>query len=202
MNTSSPLASKYQPHQELFVRKTIAAIGLVALFAGPAYLLVVLQHSAQSRMLKPGDSIPVVALRGVDPGIALLSGISGRRAAILFFRVDCPHCEHEIPIFNEAEKLFAAEIQFVAIALSDSQKAQTFVGTNHVEAMVLIDDKGLVGRLFGISEVPVLFFVNEDQKIEWAGVGEQSRTGLLHRLSTLVLKQPLKAGDNTQSTQK
>lgn len=202
MNTSSPLASKYQPHQEPFGRKTFAAIGLVALLAGPAYLLVVLQHSAHSRMLKAGDSIPAVALRGVDPGIALLSGISGRRAAILFFRVDCPHCEYEIPIFNEAEKLFAAEIQFVAIALSDSQKAQTFVGTNHVEAMVLIDDKGFVGRLFGISELPVLFLVNEDQKIEWAGVGEQSRTGVLHQLSAFTLSQPLKTGDNAKSTKK
>ena len=201
MNTSSPQAPKDQPHLEPFSRKTIAAIGLVALLAAPAYLLVVLQQSAHSRTLKSGDPIPVTALESADPAIALLSGLSGKRTAILFFRVDCPHCQREVPIFNEAKKLFAEEVQFVAIALSDSQKAQTFVRSNNVESMVLIDDKGIVGRLFGVSEVPALFLVDEHQRIAWVGTGEQSRTEVLRRLSILTFKEPLKTGDNAENAQ-
>jgi peroxiredoxin len=202
MDTSSSPASIDQSYQESFIRKIVAAVGLVALLAVPTFLLVVLQRSAHSRMLRPGDSIPVVALRGVDPGVALLSDISGKRAAILFFSVDCPHCQREVPKFDEARKRFAVEFEFIAIARSDSQKTQAFVRSNNVHARVLIDEKGLVGRLFGISEVPALYLVNQDQNIEWVGVGEQPRTELFRRLSVLAARRSLTVSNNVENAQR
>jgi peroxiredoxin len=202
MDASSPAAPTDQSYQEAPIRKTIATIGLMALLAVPVFLFVVLQRSANLRTLRAGDSIPVASLGGVDPGDALLAGISGKRATILFFSVDCPHCQREISIFNEAGKRFASEVEFVAIALNDRQKTQTFVRTNDVGARVLIDEKGVVGRLFGVSELPALFLVNQDQKIEWVGVGEQPRTELLRRLSVLAGKGPSTVAQGAENTRK
>ena len=180
----------------------MATIGLMALLTIPVFLLVVLQRSVKSRTLGSGDSIPVVALGAVEPGDALLAGITGRRAAILFFNADCPHCQREIPIFNEVARRFVSDVEFAAIALGDRKKTQTFIQTTDVGARVLIDEKGTVGRLFGVSEVPALFLVENDQKIAWVGVGEQPRGELLRRLSILVSRSALRASQGAVNTQR
>ncbi|MCX6145355.1 MAG: TlpA disulfide reductase family protein [Ignavibacteriales bacterium] len=202
MDASSPAAPTDQSYRESLIRKTLATVGLVALLAVPAFFLVVLQRSTNLRMLRAGDSIPTAGLNGVDPGGALLAGISEKRAAILFFSVDCPHCQNEIPIFNEAERRFGSDVGFVAIALNDKQKAESFVRTHDVRTKVHVDEKGIVGKLFGVSEVPAIFLVNENQRIEWVGVGEQPRTELFRRLSALVAKGPLTAAENTEKIRK
>jgi thiol-disulfide isomerase/thioredoxin len=186
MNAPSPAAQTDQPHRNFPIQKTMATFGLMALLTIPVFLLVVLQRSAKSKMLGAGDLIPVVAMGSIEPGDALLASITGRRAAILFFTADCPHCQREIPIVNEIAKQFASEIEFAAIALGDRKKTKAFVQTNSIGGRVLVDEKGVVGRLFGVSEVPALFFVDRDQRIAWVGVGEQSRGELLRRLSILT----------------
>jgi peroxiredoxin len=188
MDASSPATPTDHLTQEPLIRKALATIGLMALLAVPAFFLVVLQRSTNALTLRTGDSIPTVGLGGVDPGRALLAGIREKRTAILFFSVDCPHCQNELPVFNEAERRFGLEMKFFAIALNDKQKVESFVRTHDVRTKVLVDEKGVVGKLFGVSEVPALFLVTENQKIEWVGTGEQPRTELFRRLSALVAK--------------
>jgi peroxiredoxin len=202
MNASSPAESTDRlPHESAF-RKITAIFSLVALLAVPALLLVVLQRSEHSRLLRAGESIPAAALSGVEPGEALRADINKKRTAILFFSADCPHCQWEMPIFNEAMKRFGSEVEFIAIALSDPQKTQAFVQANDIRVRVLIDNKGVVGRIFGISELPALFLVNQEQEIEWVGVGEQPRMELFRRLSMLAAKGPSTLAQGTQENRK
>jgi peroxiredoxin len=195
MEASSPVVSTNRSSPETLFHKTMAILGLVGLLAIPALLLVVLQRSEYSRLLRTGESIPVDALSGFDPGDALRSAIDGKRAAILFFSADCPHCRWEIPIFNEAMKRFGAEVEFVAIALNDPQKTQAFVEANDIRVRVLIDEKGVVGKIFGVSELPALFLINQGQRIEWVGEGEQPKMELFRQLSKLAI------GDRWTTTQ-
>jgi peroxiredoxin len=202
MDASSPAAPADQSRKESFFRKTLATMGLVALLAVPAFFLVVLQRSTNPRMLRAGDSIPTAGLDGVDAGGGVLAGITGKRAAILFFRVDCPHCQNEIPIFNEAERRFGSDVNFIAIALNDRQKTESFVRTHDVRTKVHIDEKGVVGKLFVVSEVPALFLVNEDQRIEWIGVGEQPKVEFFRRLSALVARRMAVASEGAEQIRK
>jgi peroxiredoxin len=188
MDASSPAESINRPPHEFAFRKTTGIFGLVALLALPVFLLVVLQRSQHPRRLHAGELIPVAALSDADPGAALRADINGKRAAILFFSADCPHCQWEMPIFNEAMKRFGSEVEFVAIALNDPQKTQAFVHANDIRVKVLIDHNGAVAKTFGISELPTLFLVNREQEIEWVGEGEQPRIELFRRLSMLAAK--------------
>jgi peroxiredoxin len=186
MNTSSQAAPTDRLYRKPLIRKTLATVGLVATLAVPASLIVMLQRSTGLRTLRVGESIPTTGLDGIDPGVGLPADISGKRSAVLFFSVNCPHCQNEIPIFNEAERRFGSDVDFVAIALNDKQQVESFVRTHDVRTKVHLDEKGSIGKLFGVSEVPALFLVNQDRRIEWVGVGEQPRTELFHRLSALV----------------
>jgi peroxiredoxin len=190
MDASSPAESTNRlPHESAF-RKTTAIFGLVALLAVPVFLLIALQRSEHPRLLRVGERIPVAALSDGGPGEALRTVIDEKRAAILFFSADCPHCQWEMPIFNEAMKRFGSEVEFVAIALNDPQKTQAFVRANDIRVKVLIDHNGVVAKIFGISELPALFLVNREQEIEWVGEGEQPRMELFRRLSMLAAKGP------------
>jgi peroxiredoxin len=177
-------------------------MGLLALLVVPVALLVVLQRSTNSRMLRAGDSIPTAGLEGSGPEGALLAGVSEKRCAIFFFSVDCPHCQNEIPIFNDAERRFGSDVNFVAITLSEKQKAESFVRTHDVRTKVFIDEKRIVGKLFGVSEVPAFFLLNQDRRIEWVGVGEQSRTEIFRRLSALAAKGPTATIENAEESRR
>ena len=177
-------------------------MGLVALLAVPAFFLVLLQRSTNSRMLRAGDSIPTAGLDGIDPGGAMFKGISEKRSAILFFSVECPHCQNEIPIFNEAERRFGSDVNFIAIALNDKQKTESFVRTHDIRTKFHVDEKGIVGKLFGVSEIPAIFLVNQRRRIEWVGVGEQPRTELFRRLSALVADRLTATAENAEEIQK
>lgn len=183
---ASSAAQPSEPRHKRVIRKTLAALGVALLLAAPAFFLVLLQRSTNSQLLRVGDSIPAAALGGLDSGGAFVSGFSGKRTAILFFSVDCPRCQNEIPVFNEAERRFGSKVEFVAISLSAKKQTEAFVKAYDVRTIVLIDEKGIMGKRFGISELPAMFLVNQDQKVAWVGVGEHSRTALFRQLSALT----------------
>jgi peroxiredoxin len=198
MDTSSSTAPQNQPIKDSLIRKTLASAGLLLLLAVPVFLLVALQRSANSQMLHAGNKAPISTLGEIDSRGALPASVEGERAAILFFRVDCPHCQNEIPVFNEAERRFGSKVDFIAVALNEKQKSESFIRTHDVRTKILIDEKGIVGKQFGVSEVPALFLVNQDQIIEWVGIGEQSRAEIFRRLGALVARDAPTAAKNSR----
>lgn len=174
------------PLQSSAFRKTVSAVGFIALLGAPVVLLIVLQRSAKTQMLRPGTIMPIDALAATDPGRTLVACTGGKNALIFFFSVDCPHCQRQIPILKETWKVFGSQVEFIAVALSDWQRSAAFLRTNEIGARALIDENGVVGRLFGVSELPTIFFVDRDQKIVWAADGEQSKGEILRRLKALA----------------
>ena len=187
MNTPPLATPRDHPLQSSVLRKTVSAVGLIALLGAPVVLLIVLQRSAKTQMLRSGTIMPITALAATDPGRTLIACTGGRKAAIFFFSVDCPHCQRQIPILKETWKVFASQVEFIVVALSDWQRSEAFLRTNEIGAKVLIDENGVVGRLFGVSELPTIFLVDRDQKIVWAADGEQSRGEILRRLKALAV---------------
>lgn len=198
MDASSAATPPNENNQNRVILKMLATLGITVLLAVPVFFLVALQRSTNSRMLRVGDPVPAVALVGVDPGGAFIAGVSGKRTAVLFFSVDCPRCQNAIPVFNEAERRFGSEVDFVAVALNARNSVEPFVKTHIVRTRILIDERGTVAKHFGISEVPTLFLVNPAGIITWVEVGELSRTALLRQLSVLADED---VSGNTNSTQ-
>jgi hypothetical protein len=77
-------------------------------------------------------------------------------------------------------------VEFVAVAFNDRQKATMFARTSTIPTKMIVDEKGVVGRIFGVSELPMFFLISHDQRIEWIGVGEQPKAELMRRLSELT----------------
>jgi|WetSurMetagenome_2_1015567.scaffolds.fasta_scaffold467863_2 peroxiredoxin len=188
MDTISPAPSTCQSTKSRERRKAIATIAFVAMLAGPALLLIALQRSNPSRSLRPGDLIPVAKLSENNQGRSLLAGIEGKIAAISFFSIDCPHCQREIPLFNEAWRRFGDQVEFFAVAFSDELKVGGFSRAHDIRLPVIVDPQAVTGKAFGVSELPTLFLINQDRTIEWIGTGERSKGEIFRRLSALIEK--------------
>jgi peroxiredoxin len=188
MDTISPALSTVQSTKPQRHRKAVATIAFVAMLAGPALLLIVLQRSSLSRSLRPGDLIPEAKLSENNQGRALLTGVEGKSAAIFFFSIDCPHCQREIPLFNEACRRFGDQVEFLAVAFSDEQRVGGFSRAHDIRVPVVVDPRAVTGKAFGVSELPTLFLINQDKTIEWIGTGERSKGEVFRRLSALVEK--------------
>lgn len=191
MAASPPAPPSNQTSQKTHLQKSLASFGLMALLAIPVILLVAIKRSSGVHTLMSGQSIPTLVLSDVNSGDWSLMAMRGKRAAILFFSVDCPHCQREMVIFNEAQKSLWTDVEFVAISMSDRLKTRTFVQATKTLARVLVDEKGEASRLFGISELPTLFLVDRDQEVRRVIAGEQTRGAMLHRLFEFGGKNPV-----------
>lgn len=163
-------------------RTLAAAVGLIGLVSLPVALLVLFQRAASTRTLRPGERVPILSLKDVSSKEASLVDFAGQRIAVLFFSVDCPHCQKEIAYFNQMQKMFANDIVFLAVSLSDPRKTVGFMGSNRLTTRTLLDENGEARRAFGIEEVPALFLVNKDQTIKHREFGERSPEALMRLL--------------------
>ena len=103
-----------------------------------------------------------------------LPDFTGKRLALLFFKVDCPHCQREFSSVNRLSIAFKSDIVFAAISLSSPQKTKALLDVNTSRVLVLVDEKAEARNALGVLEVPALYLVNADQTIEYRGIGEQS----------------------------
>lgn len=168
------------------IRRLAAAVGLVTLVLIPVVLLVLLQRAANTHMLRKGDAVPRLKLMSLESNEVSLEGFGGKRLALLFFSVDCPHCQKEISNFERLQKLFAEKITFLSVSLNERGRTEGYVKSHGLTVETLLDEKGEARRAFGIDEIPVLFLVDGDLNVEHREIGEgtlASRVKLLTAFS-------------------
>lgn len=180
----SPPTTIDSPHP--IMKRLGAAIGLVALIIIPVGLLVLLQRAANTHTLRKGDAVPRLKLISLESNEVSFEGFGGKRLALLFFSVDCPHCQKEILNFERLQKLFAEKITFLGVSLSERKKTEGYLRSHGLTVETLLDEKGEAGRAFGIDEIPALFLVGEGLNVEHREIGEgtlASRVKLLTAFS-------------------
>ena len=166
-------------------RRGLAGAGLIVLLAVPVLALIMLQRSAGRHVLGAGEPLPALGLRDMEGKEVLLSDLARQPAVIFFFSVDCPHCQRQMPIVVKASQTFGRYFRFLAISVSGQQKTYGLVKAGGTVPIVLVDEKEVAAKAFGVSELPVLFIVGGDQRIRRVLIGEYSRTVLENLLTKL-----------------
>jgi peroxiredoxin len=186
VDTSLATASAVKQTSQRKTTRIVAAFALLALLCIPEFLVIFVQRSANQATLHRGDTIPPLMLRDLNSHKFSLPDFTGKRLALLFFKVDCPHCQRELLTVNRLSTAFKDDIVFAAISLSDAQKTKDLVDINKSGMLILVDEKAEARNAFGVLEVPALFLVNGDQAIEYRGVGEQSPQKLRKLFATFA----------------
>jgi len=124
--------------------------------------------------LSAGAKAPAFALESADGKKASLTDALKKGPVVAaFFKVSCPTCQFTAPFLERLHESYAGE-KFTLWGISQDDAADTreFCQEFEVEFPALIDERGYpVSNQYGITNVPTVFLIAPDGKIQESCVG-------------------------------
>jgi peroxiredoxin len=124
--------------------------------------------------LTPGKMAPPISLKTLTGETATLQAALKKGPVVAaFFKVSCPTCQFSAPFLERLHEAYGGE-KFTLWGISQDDAADTreFCQELDVEFPILIEAPGYaVSNRYGITNVPSIFLISPDGKIEETSVG-------------------------------
>jgi peroxiredoxin len=135
----------------------------------------------------PDFSLPAVSLSTVDSGRAdsklslkddgkfsLQNALQQGPVLVAFFKVSCPTCQYTFAYLERIHRAYGGnKITIIGISQNDPRDTTAFLKEYGVTFRTLLDDPNgyAVSKAYGLTNVPTLFLIGQDGKIEISSVG-------------------------------
>jgi peroxiredoxin len=130
----------------------------------------------------PDFSLPAVVYGKADGGVdgkeggnfSLQSALKQGPVLAAFFKVSCPVCQYTFPFLERIHQAYGdKKITIVGISQNDRRETSAFLKEYGVTFPTLLDDPNgyAVSNAYGLTNVPTLFLIGQDGKIEISSVG-------------------------------
>jgi len=142
-----------------------------------------------------GFLAPDFVLKTIDGQSIRLSSYRGKVTLINIWASWCPPCRAEMPAIEHVFQAYQ-EKGLVVFAINSTVQdtlanARTFVTENNLSFPILLDDTGLVTRLYRVQSLPTTIFVGSDGIIRDVIVGGPMAEALLFsRIDKLLQEAP------------
>jgi len=125
--------------------------------------------------LATGKKAPDFELKTLDGKPFSLGDELARGPVVLvFFKVSCPTCQYALPFYERLYKAYGNKnVTLVGISQNDAKDTTAFGKEFGVTFPVLLDDTRIypVSNAYGLTNVPTVFWVEQDGEIEVSSVG-------------------------------
>ena len=124
--------------------------------------------------LPAGAKAPAFALQSTDgKTLSLADALKKGPVVAAFFKVSCPTCQFTAPFLERLHETYGGEkFTLWGISQDDAQDTREFFQEFDVEFPALIDEAGYsVSNQYGITNVPSVFLISPDGKIQESSVG-------------------------------
>lgn len=122
-----------------------------------------------------GNSIkaPDFTLQSIDGNIISLGNFRGKPVILVFWRVNCPSCEYQMPFLQAFyEKRSDEKIALVTVNVGEPPSmVAEYVARHGLTFPVLLDTRQQVAQTYGIIGVPFTFLIDADGFIKAYKVG-------------------------------
>jgi peroxiredoxin len=125
--------------------------------------------------LKAGVKAPLFTLPATDGSNFSLEETLARGPIMLaFYKKSCPVCQYAFPLY---ERLFRAYenqgVTLVGVSQNPKKETEAFARSFGVTFPILLDDTNTypVSNAYGLTNVPTVFWIGTNGKIEIASVG-------------------------------
>jgi peroxiredoxin len=143
--------------------KAFLAAALITVFAFTANATTTHTKSDTAGAFKP-HSAPAIELKDLDGNVVKLSDYAGKVVVVNFFATWCPPCRWEIPQFNDLQKKYGADVQFLGVSLDEegADKVKDWKTKHPVEYPVLMTDpdRKILDTYDVKSAIPVTFVID------------------------------------------
>jgi peroxiredoxin len=125
--------------------------------------------------LTPGTQAPDFNLTTMDgKSFSLRDALSRGPVVAAFFKVSCPVCQYAFPFLDRIYKAHGGnKVTFIGISQNDKKDTAAFMERFGVTFPVLLDEMKTypVSNAYGLTNVPTVFWVAADGRIEISSVG-------------------------------
>src|SRR5579863_815081 len=125
--------------------------------------------------LTPGTQAPDFELRAMDgKRFVLRDELAHGPVVLAFFKVSCPVCQYAFPFLERLERAYGHKgVRVIGVSQDDPKHTAAFTKEFGVTFPVLLDDmeKYPVSNAYGLTNVPTVFWIAQDGKIEVSSVG-------------------------------
>ncbi|HTJ82354.1 MAG TPA: TlpA disulfide reductase family protein [Polyangiaceae bacterium] len=157
--------TRTSPEDRSFIMFAAAAIAL-AVLAG-FFLLPRLAHTKKLDA-KPAPEFVLPVVHNGDPGSRLaLADLKGKPVLIDFWATWCGPCAMQTPIVDRLAKRYEGKVNVVGIDVADDDPnvARRYAEQKQLSYPVVVDDKGLTQREYGVTKLPSLIIIDKDGKV-------------------------------------
>jgi cytochrome oxidase Cu insertion factor (SCO1/SenC/PrrC family) len=118
-----------------------------------------------------GGAAPAFTLAGLEGGKVALADFAGGPLVVNFWASSCAPCREEMPLI--ASQAASHKVRVLLIDERDSASAaKAFLRSIGITEPTGFDPDGTVGRLYGVSVLPVTVFIRSDGSIEGKYLGQ------------------------------
>ena len=125
--------------------------------------------------LVTGVKAPGFELKTLDGKKFSLSEQLAKGPVVLaFFKVSCPTCQYALPFLERLYRAYKDKgVTMVGISQNDAKETAAFCKDFGVTFPMLLDDIRTypVSNAYGLTNVPTIFWIDEDGEIEVSSVG-------------------------------
>ena len=93
---------------------------------------------------------------------------------LAFFKVSCPTCQYTFPFLERLHKAYQGKgVRLLGVSQNESKETAAFAKEFGVTFPILLDDtrKYPVSNAYGLTNVPTVFWIDQDREIEISSVG-------------------------------
>jgi cytochrome oxidase Cu insertion factor (SCO1/SenC/PrrC family)/thiol-disulfide isomerase/thioredoxin len=132
-----------------------------------------------------GGTAPAFTLAGLAGGKVALGDFAGSPLVVNFWASTCAPCRQEMPLI--ASQAASHHVRVLLIDERDSAAAaKAFLKSVGVSEATAFDPDGAVGRLYGVSVLPVTVFIRADGSIEGKYLGQTDAAILSGHLAAIT----------------
>ena len=137
------------------------------------------------------NAAPDVTITDASGNDVKLSDFRGKGVVLNFWASWCGPCKSEMPHFQEAYEEYGEELHFLMVNMStafgDPQAdAQTLLTENGYTFPVYYDTKAECAYSYGVTGIPMTFFIDKDGNIVSEKTGMISQADLERRILTIL----------------
>lgn len=124
--------------------------------------------------LAPGKAAPEISLHDLEgKPFSLRTVLRHGPAVVAFFKVTCPVCQYALPFVERIYRVHKDHARIVGVSQHPKKETGQFRREYGISLPTLLDPEGSypASNAYGLTNVPTLFLIAPDGKIEISSVG-------------------------------
>ncbi len=164
----------------------ISTIFFIALIVGGVTLMGSTDLSVSLASSTNSNEAPDFKLASLSGEEIRLSDFRGKPVVLNFWASWCGPCREESPILGSAAKKYEQDIEFLGVAVNDSEdKVKTFSRRSGMDYPIGLDN-GSIADAYRVNGIPATFFIDGNGQIADTWVGAISEEELTSRIEELI----------------